>query len=876
MKWLPRFSPLTLAGLAICVTLALAPPPAHAALTDPTWRMYGSPTGVYHFPLYDPVHRRMLMLGENGSTSGITVWSADLDSPTDWAPLETRGTPPLTALYHHTLALYGAVVDTRRDRLIVWGYNSLTADKGTYALSFATMTWSMISPNTSNYSGYYGRGIVYDPVGDRVVVIGGGYTSGLGIPSTTNGVSVLDLSGTPTWSDLSPTGPLPTGRAYVSTTYDAPRNRVLMFGGEYVIGGFPSTYAPLDETWELTLGPAPAWRFLPPVAPLPSARLDAYAFYDSLAGRMLVLGGKTSHNASATADLWSLDATDPDTARWTHLGNPAPVPRLPEVAILDPVRRVIVMGGGQVRDDDTYPSMVTLGARSELTLDGPPAWSTPVADHNGPGYEGTALLDAARERILVAGRSSGNSTSLAVWATWFYVPPSWGRISQSNELRDGGTFIADQAHDRIVLFGGLLSNVLQNTTVAIPMTGGPPSPLATLGAPPDARRGQCAVYDPLGVRMLVFGGDGSGAHRPFYSDVWALSLTDPPTWTRLDQAAPRPPARSSAAAVFDPAGNRLVILGGSDTLGTKQDLWSFSLESQTWTQLTPTGTAPPLGTAPSVSFDVVRQRMYLVRDNDYPAEGKVVWTLSLSGTPTWSTLATFGFGPLAGEAQSCVFDSGRDMLVLPGAYGEHAPLHGNRAEHPAQLWALCMFDWPTPVRVSLLSASADAAGAHLVWSLAGTVGQATVERRADQRAWNDVATLAPDGAGRARYDDVAVEPGHVYDYRLRVLDNGAAVQAGLASVIVPLGSQVVVFTAAPNPARALPRFVVALPAGVREARIELFDTSGRRVLTQRVLAGEGTASFGVTASRSLRSGIYQARLIAGPRLLASARLAVIR
>ena len=102
------------------------------------------------------------------------------------------------------------------------------------------------------------------------------------------------------------------------------------------------------------------------------------------------------------------------------------------------------------------------------------------------------------------------------------------------------------------------------------------------------------------------------------------------------------------------------------------------------------------------------------------------------------------------------------------------------------------------------------------------------------------------------------------------------VQAGLASVIVPLGSQAVAFAVAPNPASAVPRFVVALPAGVREAHIELFDTNGRRVLTRQVLAGAGSASFAVSAGRSLRPGVYQARLIAGRRLLASARVAVIR
>ena len=144
MRLSPWFCSLSLAGLATCALLVLAPPPALTDPTDPTWGLYGSPTDVYHFQLYDPVHRRMLMLGESGATSGVTVWSADLDSPTEWVPLQTNGTPPLDDLYHQPLPLLGAVVDPKRDRLLVWGYNpgATNGYQGTFELSFSTMTCS--------------------------------------------------------------------------------------------------------------------------------------------------------------------------------------------------------------------------------------------------------------------------------------------------------------------------------------------------------------------------------------------------------------------------------------------------------------------------------------------------------------------------------------------------------------------------------------------------------------------------------------------------------------------------------------------------------------------------------------------------------------
>jgi hypothetical protein len=62
--------------------------------------------------------------------------------------------------------------------------------------------------------------------------------------------------------------------------------------------------------------------------------------------------------------------------------------------------------------------------------------------------------------------------------------------------------------------------------------------LTPLGTPPSPREHHSAVYDPVGARMIVFGGyDGA-----LLNDVWALSLTDPPTWTPLTTSGTPPTA----------------------------------------------------------------------------------------------------------------------------------------------------------------------------------------------------------------------------------------------------------------------------------------------------------------------------------------------
>ncbi len=860
----PRLCVLVLITLVECLSLGRIAPTAGAAAADPRWQLYGTPTDVYPFPLYDPTHRRMLMLGGSTSTSGVTLWSASLDSASDWIPFETSGTPPLIMAPWATeqLPLKGAVVDSRRNRLLVWGYQQDISGSGwcgTYALSLDSLVWSRLFTCAPWLDG---TGVVYDPVGDRVLLFGGASYSHTGSPYPTSYVEQLDLSDGPNWSGLGTSGPQPTGRLNTWVTFDSRRNRLLVFGGRYLSSStVPASLAPLDETWELTLGADPTWRFLPPAAPLPSARYGGVAFYDSLADRMLVYGGAISGSVSLGSDLWSLNASDPDTARWTHLGNPAAPVRLPTAVVLDPVHRVLVAGGGKSKVAPVY----RMGARLELPIDGVPAWRTRVPDRDVPGNAGNALFDVARARLIVTDPSSSDTPSFAVWAAPLLEPPRWDRILLSSEVREGGSVIVDRVRDRLVLFGGTIAGVLQNSVWVIPLTGGDLLPIPTLGTPPSARRGQCAVYDAAGDRMIVFGGTGIGVHRPFYNDVWALTLGFPQTWSRLDLAGPRPPARAGGHAALDSLANQLLVIGGSDTLNAYRDLWTFAVDSGTWTSLIPSGTAPSFNNSSPICFDAARRRLYMIGPQSTPDPGAKVWTLNLGGTLEWSQVTPEGFGPGGFSLRDAVFNPASDMLVLA-------------CDSPwmFQFWGLFLQDATTPVTASLVAATADAKGVHVIWSLADASGPISLERRVDQGAWQILASLVPDGEGLVRYDDPTVEPGHAYDYSLILIENGATVRLGLASLFVPPESQELTFDVAPNPAGAVPRFVVALPQGTRDAQIELFDIGGRRVRVQDLVTTGGRAPVDLDSGGALHPGIYQARLLAGGRVIATRRVAVLR
>jgi N-acetylneuraminic acid mutarotase len=118
------------------------------------------------------------------------------------------------------------------------------------------------------------------------------------------------------------------------------------------------------------------------------------------------------------------------------------------------------------------------------------------------------------------------------------------------------------------------------------------------GEGPAARSRVAYALDTRRRRMMVFGGRsraGSSGPYTLYRDLWALDLaTD--RWERLEITG-GPSSRANAAAVYDPTGDALYVLGGnSSTDGTRftplSDLWRLDLAAGAWSRVGATG-APP-------------------------------------------------------------------------------------------------------------------------------------------------------------------------------------------------------------------------------------------------------------------------------------------
>ena len=150
-----------------------------------------------------------------------------------------------------------------------------------------------------------------------------------------------------------------------------------------------------------------------------------------------------------------------------------------------------------------------------------------------------------------------------------------------------------------------------------------------VGPGPGKRWGHVAVLDGKRARMIVWGGTDDGGKK---NDAWALSLDDE-TWQALP-APGGPTARYTAGAVIDAARDRMIVLGGDDG-AARGDVWALDLAAGTWTEL-------PAG--PSARFDVAAATdggtawFFAGFAQGFVALGDL-WALDL-GTTTWRELPT--------------------------------------------------------------------------------------------------------------------------------------------------------------------------------------------------------------------------------------------
>ena len=570
--------------------------------------------------------------------------------------------PPLNR-YGHTV-----IYDPVRDRMVVFGGADNYFHNDTWALSLSgTPTWTQLVPTGTPPAARRSHTAIYDPVRDRILVFGGFDV----FSSEFNDVWALSLSGATAWTQLSPAGTPPTARYEHTAIYDPVRDRMVVYGG---VSG-PS-YA--DDVWSLSFSGTPAWVPLTPTGTPPPARQNHTAVYDPVRDQMVVFGG----NNPALNDVWALSLSG--IAAWTQLtptGTP-PSARNSHAAIYDPVRdRIVVFGGWDASDifNDVF----------SLSLSGTPAWTqlAPIGTPPFARYEHAAIYDPLRDRMVAFGGQNTSSYFNDVWSLPFSGTSAWIKVGPAGTgplPRFTHTAIYDPVRDRMVVFGGRGGNVSEQWSLSLAGIA-TWSQLTTAGTMPLTRGSHTAIYDPVRDRMVVFGGGDSPLN-----DVWALSLPVIPEWSMLTPTGTPPSARSNHSAIYDPVRDRMVVFGGADG-SYLNDVWALSLSgTPEWTQLAPTGTPPAGRWGHTAIYDPVRDRMVVFGGASSPNYNDT-WELSLSGTPAWTQLTPTGAPPSARNSHTAIYDPVRDRMVVFGGSDNFSYLNDS--------WMLSLSDTPAWIQL---------------------------------------------------------------------------------------------------------------------------------------------------------------------------------
>ncbi|MFN0149240.1 MAG: kelch repeat-containing protein [bacterium] len=262
---------------------------------DPEWtRSFptgAAPTGRRgHSLIYDSLRDRVILFGGYDGNYRRDVWALSLGSSPAWTLLGTAGSAPPVGMYGHS-----AIYDPVRDQMVVYGgdYGGPSEFADAWALSLdGTPTWSMISPVGAKPPRRALHATAYDPVGERLVIMAG--RSG-----TLNHLSdawALSLSGTPAWTELTPSGSGFAGREASAAIYDPVERRVVIFGG------WSDETGELADVWALKLGANAGLTQLAPAGDLPAPRWGDIVQYDPSVDRMLMFGGSGPYRG----DLWEL------------------------------------------------------------------------------------------------------------------------------------------------------------------------------------------------------------------------------------------------------------------------------------------------------------------------------------------------------------------------------------------------------------------------------------------------------------------------------------------------------------------------------------------------------------------------------------------
>jgi hypothetical protein len=680
------YSNRTLACLAWAIVLSAA---CSSFAQAQTWTLLGPPSRHSHSAVWDPTSEQMIIFGgqetsTNTDLNDVWLGKTSTDQDDSFTALVPTGTLP-PGRYGHV-----ATYDSVTNHMTIFGggegFPSPCAND-VWVLENAngrggSASWLAENPSgTAPLPRIYSAG-VYDPTTDSMIVFGGnncstGYFDDVWVLSGANG------EGTQTWTQLTPSGTPPAARESASAIYDSTHNILTIYAGD--AGG-----SPFGDVWTLSnangTGGTPTWTQLSPTGTAPEARTGQAATYDSADNRMTIFGG--ANGSTTLTDSWVL--TSPNgldgTPAWSEIDTQGTAP---SVAYFSAVFNqtaddmYVFAGASDESKLSTNDHVFTLEGANGISKLGF-KWFL-----GGPAvrYSTAAFYDSVTNGLFLFG--GAHASTLFFNDYWEEVPATstsnlnWTLLHPAGSVpspRYGHTGLYDSNSDRMMIFGGATGtstcvndyHVLENANDK----GGTLTFLSVspTGTKPAARVWQASAYDPTTNTLMIFG--GFNCKSTYFNDVWVLSdasaVSGTPSWTHLTPEGSGPGVREASSAVYNSSTNTLTVYGGDAGGEPFGDIWVLSNANGTggtpaWTELVPSGSGPVARSGQSAIYDATDNLMTIYAG--YNGSGLLddVWVLSNAngqgGSATWTEL------PSSGQQRrypSSVYDSSIDVMVTFG------------------------------------------------------------------------------------------------------------------------------------------------------------------------------------------------------------------
>jgi len=175
--------------------------------------------------------------------------------------------------------------------------------------------------------GRFHHSLAYDAARQRIVLFGGEYFVPMQGPQYRGDTWTYDGA---QWVQQSPAA-APAARSNHAMAYDAARQRTVLFGGNFWSSLF-------DDTWEWD---GTGWTASTPT-PRPSGRLGHAMTYDPQSNTVVLFGGAGATTNQLRDDTWQWNGT----VWWQLVTTPSPAPRYLHALAIDPATGQVLAHGG--------------------------------------------------------------------------------------------------------------------------------------------------------------------------------------------------------------------------------------------------------------------------------------------------------------------------------------------------------------------------------------------------------------------------------------------------------------------------------------------------------------------------------------------------